>query len=165
MVEVRDAAGKSTFRKELTLAEKGSEKVEAPVDDKEDAPPPVAGPVVTTAPSRVPAYATGAAGLVALAGSGVFFALRASNIATVASHCANPVTYMGCPPGDQSLASQGKAYTGAADGLLAVGIVGVGTGTVLFFTLAPKKQPAGAPPAASMRIVPAGTGLKLTGTF
>jgi hypothetical protein len=164
VIEVRDASGKSTFRKELTLAEKGAEKVEVPVADAEEAPKTTPPP---PSPSRVPAYATGAVGLAALAGSGVFFALRASNIATIASHCKDPVNYTGCQPGDQNLANQGKIYNGVADALLGVGIAGVATGTILFFVLGPKKQPAAGspPPAASMRIVPAGTALKVIGTF
>jgi hypothetical protein len=168
VIEVRDASGKSTFRKEVTLAEKGTEKLEVPVDDHDEAPPPPPGETPTTGPSRTPAYVTGAIGLAALAGSGIFFALRASNIATVTSHCANPVTYMGCSSGDQSLISQGKAFTGAADAFLGIGLAGVGTGAILFFVLAPKKQPTSGsppPPAASMRLVPAGPGLKLLGTF
>jgi hypothetical protein len=165
VVEVRDAAGKSTFRKELTLAEKVTEKLEVVVDDKEDAPTPPPIVPITAAPSRIPAYVTGAVGIGALIGSGVFFGLRASNIATVNSHCTDPVNHTGCSAGDQNLASQGKAFTGAADGLLAVGLVGVAAGTVLYFVLAPKKQTAAAPPAATLRIAPGGTSVRLLGTF
>jgi hypothetical protein len=166
VVEVRDASGKSTFRKDLTLGEKGSDKVEVPVADREDAP--IQTPPPSPAgPSRVPAYVVGGIGVAALAGSGAFFALRASNIATINSHCADPVNHTGCQQPDQGLVNQGKIYNGVADALLGVGLAGLATGTVLFFVLAPKKPPAaGSPaPAASMRVVPAGTGLKVIGAF
>lgn len=165
VVEVRDASGKSTFHKEVKLAEKGTEKVDLTVDDQEEAP---VKPVKPSAgPSRVPAYVVGGLGIAALATSGAFFALRASNIAAVAANCKDPVNFTGCSPGDQDLANQGRTYNIVADAMLGVGIAGVATGTVLFFVLGPKKQPAaGAPlPAASMRVVPAGTGIKVIGVF
>jgi hypothetical protein len=171
VVERRDAAGKATFRKEVTLAEKGSENVEVPVDDHDATPPLVkdlpAPPPPPSSPSRAPAFAVGAVGLAALAGSGVFFALRASNIATITQGCTGMASDTGCNPADAYLVSQGKTYTVVADALLGAGIAGVGVGTILFFALAPKKQPtAGAPPpAASLRVVPAGTGAKVIGVF
>src|SRR5262249_43601424 len=87
VIEVRDPSGKSTFRKELTLAGKGSDRVEVPVADRDESPPPPPPPPPpSSAPSRVPAYVVGGVGLAALVVSGVFFGLRASNIATVNSH-------------------------------------------------------------------------------
>ena len=169
VVELRDTAGKSVFRKEVTLGEKRSAKVEVPVDDYEEAPPPPkdvpATPPPDSAPSRAPAYAIGAIGLAALAGSGVFFGLRASDIATVTQDCSKGTS--GCNPRDMSLAAQGKTYTILADALVGAGGVGVGTGIILFFALAPKKQPTAAAtqPAASLRVVPAGTGVKVIGVF
>jgi hypothetical protein len=171
LVELRDAAGKTIFRKEVTLAEKGSEKVEAPTDDHDVAPPPGKDVPTTSppssSPSRAPAFAVGAVGLATLAASGVFFGLRASNIATIMQGCKGATGYTGCAPSDQYLVSQGKTYTVVADALVGVGALGVGVGAILFFALTPKKQPtAGAPPpAASLRVVPAGSGVKVIGAF
>jgi hypothetical protein len=78
------------------------------------------------------------------------------------------VNLKGCRPGDQDLVSTGKLYTGLADGLLGVGAAAVGTAAVLFFVLGPKKQPAAQAqqkPAASVRVVPTGTGVMVLGKF
>ncbi len=130
-------------------------------------PPPSTSAPTTAGSSRTPAVVAGALGLAALAGSGVFFVLRANNIAAISQNCTNMASYSGCNPTDADLASTGKTYTTVADALLAVGIVGVGAGTILWFTLGPKAQSSGSspPPAASLRIVPAGTGLKVIGVF
>jgi hypothetical protein len=163
VVEVRDGAGKSTFRKELTLVEKGSETVEVTLADKEE-PPKIPDAPSPTNPSRLPAYVTGGAGLALIAGSGVFFGLRAANISTIAASCTGP-NNTGCNPNQQGLVSQGQAYNGLADAFLGVGVAGVAAGTVLFFVLAPKKPAAVPPPVASLRVVPTGTGFRLTGAF
>ena len=93
--------------------------------------------------------------------------MSASNVSTVAAHCRDPVNYLGCDPGYQAIANQGQALNLTADAFLGVGLAGVAAGTVLFFVLGPKKAPGGAapPPAATMRLVPAGAGLKLIGVF
>ena len=164
LVEVQDAAGKGTFRKEVLLTEKGSENVEVTVADADVAP------VSSGGSSRVPAYVTGAVGVAALITSGVLFGLRASNIATITSHCKNPVLLTGCAPGDLSLASTGKSYTTAADALLGIGVAGVATGVVLFFVLGPKAQKSSrtfAPASASAAfwVAPTGPGLTAGGRF
>jgi hypothetical protein len=170
VIEVRDASGKSTFHKEVTLAEKGSEKVDVTVDDHDPAPDSGA-PAVPSSSSRVPAIVVGAGGVAAIAVSGVFFGLRAANIAAVTRDCSTGDS--GCKPADQGLVNQGKTYTTAADALLGVGIAGVVTAGVLWFVLAPKKAP---PPSAassttaatvmrSLQIVPTGTGLRVLGAF
>ncbi len=171
VVELRDATGKRAFRKEVTIAEKGSEKVEVTAPDTAaEAPPPGQVKSATGGSSRVPAVVVGAIGVAALAGSGVFFVLRANNIAAVAQNCTNMTGYTGCSPTDADLASTGKVYTGAADALLGLGIAAVGTGAILWFTLAPKAQASNAPPTrasavASLGVVPAGTGFKVIGAF
>jgi hypothetical protein len=171
VVDVRDAAGKVTFHKDLTLPEKGAQRVDVTVDDH-DAPtaPPDNGGAASSSGggSRVPAIVVGSVGLAAIVGSGVFFGLRAANVSDVESHCNPPGSTTGCSPGDQSLASQGRAFTIAADTLLGVGIAGAVTAGVLWFTLGPKKQaqPAAASSkAASIRVAPMGTGVRVLGAF
>jgi hypothetical protein len=166
VVELHDANGAQTFRKELRLIEKGEGRVEVPVHDQEVVP-------AHTGSSRVPAYVTGAVGAAALIGSGVFFALRASNIATIKATCRDMVNLTGCSPFDAGLTSQGKLYTGMADALVALGVAGLGTGVILFFVLGPKNQSSAhagtrlAPPAsvASLWLAPAGQGLQVGGSF
>jgi len=167
VVELRDGAGKSTFRKELTLAEKGSEKLEIAASDSGPSSAPQGPATSTGGSSRAPAVVAGAIGVAALAGSGVFFVLRANNISAIAQNCTNMASYTGCNPGDADLQSTGKTYTAVADALLAVGLAGVGTGAILWFALAPKAQPSGSTPpaAASLRLVPMGTGVKIIGVF
>jgi hypothetical protein len=170
VIEVRDANGKSSFKKEITLAEKASDKVEVPVDDREAPapPPPTDQPPPPPPPSRVPVYVTGALGAAALAGAGVFFVLRANNISAIAQNCKDQVNYTDCRPADADLVNTGKIYTGVADALLGVGIAGVGAAGVLFFVLQPKKQPAPQKASATVSaitVVPTGTGIKVIGTF
>jgi hypothetical protein len=169
VVEVRQASGKVTFHKELTLEEKGSETLEVTVADPDEGPVNPPPPPPPAPASRLPAYVTGGAGLVVLAGSGVFFALRASNIATVAAHCAADGTH--CDPSYQSLAGQGQVYNGLADALLGIGLAGVAAGTVLFFVL-PAKKPASSTTRrdlkgrlADLRVVPSPAGLRVSGAF
>jgi hypothetical protein len=160
VVEVRDAAGKSSFHKDLTLAEKGSEKVLVTVDDA-DAPPPPDAPVPPPGRSRVPAYVVGGVGVGALALSGVFFGLRAQSIATLNQDCKNGT----CPSSDNGLLGQSRSYTVAADALLGVGIASVVTAGVLFFVLGPRRQPAAAAKVTSVRVEPTGNGVRVLGVF
>jgi hypothetical protein len=171
VVEVRDASGKATFHKELRLEEKGAETVKVTLaeEEEEETPKPKPKPPPPP-PSRVPAYIVGGVGLAALATSGVFFGLRASNINTLATHCALP-NYTGCDPAYQYLQSQGQTYNGVADALLGVGIAGVAVGTVLFFVL-PTRKPAASTTRrdpyghlAEIRVLPSPTGLRIGGAF
>ncbi len=164
VIEVRDASGKATFHKELTLPEKGSEKVDVTVDDHDtpaEPPPPTAAPAATG--SRVPAIVVGSASLAAIVSSGVLFGLRASNVSDIESRCSPPGSTTGCSPSDQGLASQGKSFTIAADTLLGVGIAGAVTAGVLWFTLGPKKPAKSA--LSSIRVAPTGTGVRVLGSF
>jgi hypothetical protein len=179
-VEVRDAAGAKTFRKELSLEEKGEGSVEVTVADRDEPPPPPPGG--SPGPSRVPAYVTGAVGAAALITSGVFFGLRASTIATITSHCRDQVALTGCQVSDAPLYTQGKTDTYVADALLGIGAAGLATGVILFFVLAPKRDPKptavsqalrGAtlaqslapPPRRAVWISPTGSGVRLSGSF
>ncbi len=167
VVELKDAAGKSTFRKEITVAEKGSEKLAlpAPTTASDEAPPPESAASPSSG-SHVPAYVVGGIGLGLVAVSGIFFGLRASNIATVKATCTNQVALTGCSPADASLASTGKAYTGAADALVAVGGAAVATGVVLYFALGPKAPSgSGGSSGPSAWVAPTGRGLAVGGAF
>jgi hypothetical protein len=163
VVEVKDGSGKSTFRKEITVAEKGSEKLVIPAAaaSADEAPSPI-----SSGGSHVPAYVVGGVGLGLLALSGVFFGLRASNIATVKATCTNQVLLTGCSPADASLASQGKAFTGAADAFVVIGGAAVATGVVLYFALGPKTTSGSTASSASAAwVAPTGRGFAVGGVF
>jgi hypothetical protein len=165
-VEVRDASGAKTFRKEVSLEEKGEGTVEVTVADRDEPPPPPGGG--GSGPSRVPAYVTGAVGAAALITSGVFFGLRASTIATITSHCRDQVALTGCQVSDAPLYNQGKTDTYVADALLGVGAAALATGVILFFVLAPKRDPKttlASPPRRVVWISPTGSGVRLSGSF
>ena len=159
VIEVRDASGKSSFHKDVTLAEKGSEKVSVTVDDHDAAPE--VPPTTSTGSSRVPAYVVGGVGLGAIVASGVLFGLRAGTLSTLNQDCKNNI----CPPGDQGLHDQGRNETIAADTLLGVGIAAVVTAGVLFFVLGPKKQAAPPPTGTSLRVLPTSNGVQILGVF
>jgi hypothetical protein len=165
VIEVRDESGKSTFRKEVTLAEKGSETVEVPVSDGEVAkPPPTATAEPVAPPSRAPAFAVGAVGIASLAASGIFLGLRQNTIAEIEMTC-RPGTIKGCSKSLEATADQGRLYQTLAGVFLGVGVAGLGTAGALWFVLAPKK-PAPPPPAkASVQVLPMGPGLQVVGTF
>jgi hypothetical protein len=172
VVEVRDKDGKSTFKKELNVAEKGSEKIEVPIDDKEAAPVPTATnePPPPPPPSKTPAWIAGGVGLAAGAASAVFFVLRSNTInqAIEAGHCKDDFT--GCDPKAKGriddLTNQGRT-DGIVGGIfLGVGIVGVGTAAGILIAQAVRKPaPAPAKPSAGITVVPTGTGFQVIGTF
>jgi hypothetical protein len=164
-VEVHDVSGTKTFRKELTLEEKGEGSVEVTIADRDEPPVP---PPASSGPSRVPAYVTGAVGAAALITSGVFFGLRASTIATITAHCRDQVALTGCQVTDAPLYSQGKTDTYVADALLGIGAAALATGVILFFVLAPKrdaKASAVSLPRRAVWISPTGSGVRLSGSF
>jgi len=159
-VVVRDADGKETLRKDVTVAEKGAEHVELAIGDEPPSAPSEGGP------SRKLAYIVGGAGLGAFAVSGIFFGLRAANVAQVKATCTNQVALTGCSPADQGLANTGKAYTGVADTFVALGIAGLGTGVVLYFVLGDKKtSSASTTGSSSVWVAPQGSGLRVGGRF
>lgn len=173
VVEVRDKDGKSTFKKELNVAAKGSETLEVPIDDKEavtpeptataDQPPP-------PPPSRAPAWIAGSVGAAAFAASAVFFVLRSNTIqqAIDAGHCKDD--FSGCDPKAKGriddLTNQGRT-DGLVGGIfLGVGIAGVGTAAGLLIAQAVRKPAApNAKPQTSFTVVPTGTGFQVLGTF
>lgn len=172
VLEVQDAAGKSTFRKELTVTEAGSETVPIEFADVEPLPPPTVSATETPPPpppprSRTPAYAVGGAGVALLVTSGIFYGLRAGTISEIKGSCKDPVTLTGCDPSKAGLADTGATYGTVSAVTLGVGLAALGTAGVLFFVLGPRKQPAAqqASPPVSLSVAPTGSGLLLKGTF
>lgn len=171
VIEVQDAAGKSTFKKELSVSEAGSESVEITFADVE--PPPA---VSSTAPppppplpprSRTPAYIAGGLGVALIVTSGVFYGLRAGTISELTDSCTDKVALTGCDPSKKGLADTGATYGTVSAVTLGAGLAALGTAGVLFFVLGPRKQPAAqsSAPATSLTVTPTGTGLRLQGTF
>lgn len=168
VIEVRSQDGAGTFRTEVSFREGSSGQVTVPVHDK----PPVAPPKIVEAsphPSRVPIYVAGGVGLAGLVVSGVFWGLRAGTIsqAVDAGHC--KLDYTGC---DSTLKSKidELAGRGRTDGVVSGVFLGVGIAGLLTagaFAILPfvKRPAAGGSREGSLALVPAGSQLRLVGTF
>ncbi|MFT3768616.1 MAG: hypothetical protein QM820_24485 [Minicystis sp.] len=172
VIEVRDKDGKSTFKKELTVAEKGSAKIEVPVDDKEAAPATkgmVDQPPPPPPPSRVPVYVAGGVGAAAFVASAVFFVMRGNTIqqAIDAGKCQPDFT--GCDPKAKAkindLTNQGKTDGIVSGVFLGVGVAGVATAAGFLIAGLVKKPASNAPPKAAVTLAPMGAGLQVLGSF
>jgi hypothetical protein len=176
VVEVRDASGKATVRKELTVGAQGDEQTSVEVHDA-DAPPastassspssspsslPPPLPPVEAAPSRVPIYIAGGAGLAFLLGSAALFTAARITISDVKAHCLDQVNLKGCDPTYKNEADLGELYLTLSSAALGVGASGLVTAGILLLTLAPRKP---APPQATITIVPTGPGIAIRGVF
>jgi hypothetical protein len=170
VIEVRDKDGKSTFRKEITVAEKGSEQVEVPVDDKE-APKsvPTAAPPPPPPPSRVPVYIAGSVGAAAFAVSAVFWVLRGNTLSQAIEKGGCKPDYTGCNPGARGkideLSNQGRTDALLSGIFLGVGAAGVATAAGFLIASFVRKPAPTAPAKSSLTLVPTGTGFQLVGTF
>jgi hypothetical protein len=173
VVEVKDKDGKSTFRKELTLAEKGAESVALSIDDKEPpALPPVDQPPPPP-PSRAPVYVAGGLGVASFAVSGVLWVLRGNTINQLQQSCSvDSAGAMRCPnsTANHDLENKGRAYGLVSGIFLGVGVVGAVTATgflVVPLLRKPAAQPApqAAPAQSALRLVPTGNGVHLVGEF
>ncbi|APR80860.1 Hypothetical protein A7982_06207 [Minicystis rosea] len=172
VVEVRDKDGKSTFKKDVAVAERSSQKLEVPVDDKEPAPAST-GPVEPPPPpppSRVPVYVAGSVAAAAFAASAVFFVLRGNTItqAIEAGHCNEDFT--GCDPKAKSrineLTNQGRTDMIVSGIFLGVGIAGVATAAGFLIAPLVKKPATGnGKPKATVTLAPMGAGLQVLGSF
>jgi alkanesulfonate monooxygenase SsuD/methylene tetrahydromethanopterin reductase-like flavin-dependent oxidoreductase (luciferase family) len=172
VVEVRDRDGKSTFKQDVTVAEKGAARIELSLDDKDPAdnqPPPPPPP--PPPPSRAPVYVAGGLGAAAFAVSAVFFAMRGNTIdqAVDAGHCKPDFT--GCDRSAKGrideLTNQGRTDMIVSGVFLGVGIAGAATALGFLIVPLARKAPAQttAAPKTSLTISPTGTGLLLRGTF
>lgn len=172
VVEVKDKDGKSTFRKELTLAEKGAETVAVTVDDKEPAGlPPKSDQPPPPPPSRAPVYVAGGLGVASFAVSGVLWVLRGNTLNQLQQSCAvDRAGAYRCPntTGNHDLENKGRAYGLVSGIFLGVGVVGAvtATGFLVVPLLRKPAAPAQAAPAQSaLRLVPTGNGAQLVGEF
>jgi hypothetical protein len=168
------AEKRATFSKEITLAEGESKSITVKMpllkgDGDDDKPPPKDdGPVKPEEPKSstpVAAYVIGGLGVVSLGLAG-YFALQRSSLANeLAEACTDPKA---CPADKEDQVNSGRTYTTLTNVFLVVGVIGVGTGIVLFAT-APKGDNK-APPAAALKLTPSApganlAGFSLTGTF
>lgn len=127
--------------------------------------PKVDGPktpeMVERSGTKVPAIIVGTIGLGSLVTSAVFLGLREAAIAEVRASCKDPENDRGCDPKLEPVAADGQTYTYVSASMLAVGVVGLGVGAALWFTVGGKHlEPA---PKQSIFIGP-GT-LRFTTTF
>jgi len=145
------------------------------IDDPEPSepppPPPPASPtpaptrtVLVDTTSRIPAYVVGGAGIVALAGSAVFFGLSQHKIAQVAINCEGEAKHTGCNRDDIPNRDIGEKYHLVSQVLLGVGAGAFATGVVLFFVL-DTEEVVDAPPVSSLTVAPSVGGVVITGQF
>jgi hypothetical protein len=155
-IEVR-ADGRKPFATKVTLVDGVTtpvrvEPVLEPLPEKKVAPPPK--PIVVDAPpDRTGAWIATGGAVVALAGAGVFFALRGSTLSELDGACDG--NRAACDPSKRDLESRGKTYTITADVLLGVSAIAAGTAIVLFTTGDKRKVSAAT----------TGTGLVVGGSF
>jgi len=156
------------FSKSIELPPRGRDALEITVDDPEAPPEPdnpspeVKAPPPPPPPSRAPAYLAGAVGLGALAGAGVFFALRESAFGDVRATCSGEGQTKGCDPAMRDRFEQGKTYTTAAAVLGGVGVVGLASAGVLWVALTPGDA---TPAQTSVRLAPTLGGVRVLGSF
>lgn len=164
VVEIYDASGKSTFRKEITIREQSAEQIRIEVNDAAPLPPPpkiiiIAAPPPPS-PSRAPVFVAGGVGLAFLLGSGALFTLEQIGIYQIRLTCNPPDK--NCSPFYKEEAARGQLYLTLSGVFLGVGLAGMATASVLWVTLTPKKSAA---PKAAVSIGPAGPGIAIRGVF
>lgn len=90
--------------------------------------------------SKVPAIVVGSIGIAGLVTSGIFLGLREAAISEVRASCADPENGTGCDPALAPRAEEGKTFTYVSASMLAVGVVGLGVGAALWFTVGGKRM-------------------------
>lgn len=167
------AKGFQPFSQRVEVAEKETKTVEValvPVEQPGAVPADAAGassaPASTSADTgtshktNIVPYVVGGAGVATLAASGVFFLLRAGAVSDLDGACG--ADRLHCPPDNQSTIDRGKTYTTLANVTLAVGVVALGTGTVLYFTSQNKRSPSS---SASLGLAPVAPGAPAGASF
>jgi hypothetical protein len=157
------ASERVPFRQDLTLIE-GEEKtlkislepIPKTVVDEPPPPQPLPPPPASKPPTV--AFIVGGAGVAAIAVSGILFYKRSSAISDLQSACPS----MQCTPDKSGEISSGKSYTTWGNIFGVVGVLGLGTGVVLFVT-APRSAKADAPADVAIRLVPHAAGADLGG--
>lgn len=180
-VEV-ETDGKPNARKEVTLAEKASERVELSVVEPELPAAAAAAPAAPTAPAApppdkqglfhfpppVPAIIAGGIGLAGFAAAGIFFGLRQQTIAEVRDSCTDPSRDRGCDPDTRDIAERGETWNLLTDVFLGVGGAGLVAGGVLWLVL-PGAEGGGekkaATPQRRIGVVPGPGSVRVTGSF
>jgi hypothetical protein len=163
VVLVLSAEGKGSSRTEVTVAEHGEAQVTVTVADALFSPPkPKPLEPKPEKGSRLPAYLVGSVGLAALAGSAVFYGLEVVTINTLRREARCDAQDHGCDPAYQSLGDTGRVYSVVSPIALGVGVAGLATAGVLWFTLGPNRS-SQRPPA--LAISPHGRGLAIRGAF
>jgi len=179
-VEV-ETDGKVTVTREVTLAERASERVELTVVEPElvepaPGPPSEPAPTPTPPPDKqglfrfpppVPAIIAGGVGIASLAAAGVFFGLRQQTIAEVRDSCSDPSRDRGCDPDTREIADRGETWNLLTDVFLGVGGAGLLAGGVLWLVLpgdeGQKKTAATGP--RQLGLAPAPAGIRVFGNF
>jgi hypothetical protein len=93
-------------------------------------PPPHPGGPEAEPTEPIAAYVAGGVGVVALGTAGVMYALTLGPKNELERECSNDL----CPPEFKDTAEQGQTYATIGNVSLAVGVVGVGLGAVLYLT-------------------------------
>lgn len=157
---------RAAYTKEVNLAEGDSKTITVKMpllDGEKEPPPPKEDPKPTEeAPKSsmpVVALVVGGIGVAALAGAG-FFALKRSSIANdLSTACTDPKA---CPVEQEDAVNSGRTYTTLTNIFLVVGVLGVGTGIVLYAT-APSSPKAEKPATATLKLTPSAPGANLAG--
>jgi hypothetical protein len=114
----------------------------------------------TSLGAHAPSLVAGGAGLLALAGAGVFFGLRESALDEVRRTC-DPGTIENCSPETRPDLERGKSHTTVAAVLTGVGVAGLATAAVLWFAVPPKAAPGG----ARVLVAPQTSGVRIAVVF
>lgn len=155
---------RQAFTKVVTLGEGESKSVlvEVPVIGEEKAPPPkdepTPSPVTTSSGPPTLALVAGGVGVLSLLASGGFMIARSSVKSDLDDACGEGGK--SCPPDREGAISSGRTYTTLTNVFLAIGVVGVGAGVVLYVT-APK--PTEKTPQTSVRLLPSAPGANVAG--
>lgn len=127
-----------------------------------DKPPdPKAPEMIERHGSKVPAIIAGSIGIGGLVGSAIFLGLREAAISEVRDSCKDPENGTGCDPKLAPVAADGQTYTYVSASMLAVGVVGLGVGAVLWFTVGGKHMV----PAPTQAILIGPTSVRFATTF
>ncbi len=151
------ARGFQAFSASFDIAERETKTVEIVLQPVAAPPPaassapsaailPPAGAQSPTPRSNVVPYIVGGAGLASLAASSVFYLLRSGTMSDLDKVCG--ANRDDCPKNSETTFNRGKSYTTVANITLAVGVLALGAGTVLYFTNPSKPAALGVAPAA-----------------
>ncbi len=171
-------SGKLPYKEVVQVAEGESKSVDVSLKDRpaEAVPmtsssaagagtvaPPPTGTGDTAGKRPIVPFVVAGAGVVSLIASGIFYGLRSGAISDLDTACRGNL----CPESAKSDSDRGKTMTTLGNVTLGLGLVGIGVGTVLFFTMKPR--PAEATTARSVDLVlrpgPGGAAASLVGRF